>query len=41
VRRNMVVADEVLDSPQSIVISQAANRIPAAQAVLATILETL
>jgi N-succinyl-L-ornithine transcarbamylase len=34
VRRNVVVADEVLDSPQSLVIEQANNRTFAAQAVL-------
>ncbi|MEL6132991.1 MAG: N-acetylornithine carbamoyltransferase [Bacteroidota bacterium] len=41
VRRNMVVADEVLDSSHSIVIQQAGNRIPAAQAVLAQLLHNL
>lgn len=39
IRRNMIASDAVLDSPRSIVIEQAANRIPAAQAVLRTILE--
>jgi len=39
VRRNVVVADEVLDSPASIVLEQANNRTFAAQAVLKTILE--
>jgi len=34
VRRNLVIADDVLDSPASIVIQQAANREFAAQAVL-------
>lgn len=34
VRRNVVVADEVLDSPQSIVIEQAGNRVWAAQAAI-------
>ncbi len=38
VRRNVIVEDAVLDSDQSIVIAQAANRIVAAQAVLQTIL---
>lgn len=38
VRRNLVVADEVLDSPQSIVIEQAGNRVTAAQTVLQEIL---
>jgi N-succinyl-L-ornithine transcarbamylase len=39
VRRNVVVADEVLDSKQSIVIQQAGNRTYAAQVVLKKILE--
>ena len=39
VRRNVVVADAVLDSNQSIVIQQANNRTFAAQAVLKSILE--
>ncbi len=39
VRRNLVIADEVLDSPQSIVAEEAANRVWAAQAVLAAILK--
>jgi N-succinyl-L-ornithine transcarbamylase len=34
VRRNLVVADEVIDSPNSVVIQQAGNRLWAAQAVL-------
>ena len=38
VRRNVVVADGVLDSPNSIVIQQAANREVVAQAVLGEIL---
>lgn len=41
VRRNVVVQDEVLDSPASVVIAQAANRVPAAQAVLRMMLESL
>jgi N-succinyl-L-ornithine transcarbamylase len=41
VRRNVVVSDEVIDSPSSIVISQAGNREWAAQAVLKEILENL
>lgn len=41
VRRNIVVADDVLDSPSSIVIPQAGNREWAAQAVLYEMLETL
>jgi N-succinyl-L-ornithine transcarbamylase len=38
VRRNVELSDEVLDSPSSIVTMQAANRVWAAQAVLAQIL---
>ncbi len=41
VRRNVVVADEVLDSEQSIVIHQANNRTFAAQAVLKELLKEL
>lgn len=40
VRRNVVVADEVLDSEQSLVIEQANNRTYAAQLVLKKILES-
>jgi N-succinyl-L-ornithine transcarbamylase len=39
VRRNVVIADEVLDGPQSIVITEAGNRVWAAQAVLSEILK--
>ncbi|MDT0688176.1 N-acetylornithine carbamoyltransferase [Salegentibacter sp. F188] len=39
VRRNMVIADEVLDSENSVVIHQAGNRTFAAQAVLKRLLE--
>jgi N-succinyl-L-ornithine transcarbamylase len=39
VRRNVVIADEVLDGPQSIVIPEAGNRVWAAQAVLSEILK--
>lgn len=39
VRRNLVIADEVLDGSQSIVIQQAGNRVWAAQAVLSEILK--
>ncbi|MFC4095183.1 Rossmann-fold NAD(P)-binding domain-containing protein [Euzebyella saccharophila] len=39
VRRNMIVADEVLDSDQSLVIEQANNRTYSAQIVLKKILE--
>ncbi|MDD1419918.1 N-acetylornithine carbamoyltransferase [Dolichospermum sp. ST_sed1] len=38
VRRNVVVADEVLDSKNSIVIEQASNRVWSAQAVLTQLL---
>lgn len=41
VRRNVVIADEVLDGPNSIVIPQANNRVYAAQAVLKSILEAI
>lgn len=38
VRRNLELSAEVLDSPSSIVVQQAANRVWAAQAVLASLL---
>lgn len=41
VRRNLVIADEVLDGPSSIVVQQAGNRVWAAQAVLSEILTSL
>lgn len=41
VRRNMVVTDSVIDSKNSIVIPEAANRVVSAQTVLKTILENL
>ena len=41
VRRNVIVSDAVLDSPQSVVIEQAGNRTFAAMAVLKAILATL
>lgn len=41
VRRNMVVSDGVIDSPNSIVIEEAANRVVSAQAVLKRMLENL
>lgn len=41
VRRNMIVSDEVLDSPQSIVVPEAANRVVSAQVVMKRMLETL
>ena len=40
VRRNVVIADEILDSPNSVVIQQAGNRTFAAQAVLKKILKS-
>lgn len=41
VRRNMIVTDEVIESPQSIVIQEAANREISAETVLKRILESL
>ena len=41
VRRNLVIADEVLDGPQSVVIQEAGNRVWAAQAVLSALLRNL
>jgi N-succinyl-L-ornithine transcarbamylase len=41
VRRNMVVTDGVIESPDSIVIPEAANRVVSAQAALKMILEKL
>jgi N-succinyl-L-ornithine transcarbamylase len=41
VRRNVVVADEVLDSDTSIVIEQANNRTFSAQIVLKKIMENM
>jgi N-succinyl-L-ornithine transcarbamylase len=41
VRRNMIVTDDVIESPQGIVIPEAANREISAQAVLKKILESL
>ena len=41
VRRNMIVTDDVIESPQSIVIPEAANREISAQVVLKKILEEL
>lgn len=41
VRRNVVVADEVLDGPNSLVIQQANNRTYSAQIVLKKLLESL
>jgi N-succinyl-L-ornithine transcarbamylase len=39
VRRNLVVNDDVIDSPHSVVIQQAGNRLYAAQAVLKVLLD--
>lgn len=41
VRRNMIVTDEVIDSPQSLVIPEAANRVISAQVVMKRMLEGL
>lgn len=41
VRRNMIVSDDVIESPQSIVIQEAANREISAQTVIKRILESL
>lgn len=41
VRRNMIVTDEVLDGPRSVVIEQAGNRVVSAQTVLMYMLRAL
>jgi N-succinyl-L-ornithine transcarbamylase len=41
VRRNMIVSDSVIDSPGSIVVAEAANRLFSAQAVLKMLLDKL
>ncbi len=41
VRRNMIVSDDVIESPQSLVIPEAANREISAQTVLKRMLESL
>ena len=41
VRRNMIVTDEVIESPQSLVIPEAANRVVSAQTILKEILAGL
>ena len=41
VRRNMIVTDEVIDSPRSLVIPEAANRVVSAQVVMKRMLENL
>ncbi len=40
VRRNVVIADDILDGPQSIVIEEAGNRVYSAQAVIQEILKS-
>ena len=41
VRRNMIVTDEVIESPHSLVIPEAANRVVSAQTILKEILANL
>ena len=41
VRRNMIVTDDVIESPQSLVIPEAANRVVSAQTILKEILKEL
>ncbi len=41
VRRNVIVTDEVIDSPRSLVIPEAANRVVSAQVVMKRMLEDL
>lgn len=41
VRRNMIVSDEVIESPRSLVIPEAANRVVSAQTVLKMLLQDL
>ena len=41
VRRNMIVSDEVIDSPQRLVIPEAANRVVSAQLVMKRMLEEM
>lgn len=41
VRRNMIVSDEVIESPRSLVIQEAANRVVSAQTVIKKMLEFL
>ena len=41
VRRNMIVSDEVIESPKSLVIPEAANRVVSAQTVMKMMLESL
>ncbi len=41
VRRNVVISDDVLDSPNSVVIQQAGNRVFSAQAVIKRLLQNI
>jgi N-succinyl-L-ornithine transcarbamylase len=41
VRRNMIVTDDVIESPRSLVIPEAANRVVSAQTVLKMLLQDL
>lgn len=41
VRRNMIVSDGVIESPQSLVVPEAANRVVSAQVVMKRMLESL
>ena len=41
VRRNMIVSDDVIESPRSLVIPEAANRVVSAQTVLKMLLQSL
>ena len=41
VRRNMIVTDDVIESPRSLVIPEAANRVVSAQTVLKMLLKDL
>jgi N-succinyl-L-ornithine transcarbamylase len=41
VRRNMIVTDDVIESPRSIVIPEAANRVVSAQTDIKRMLEAM
>lgn len=41
VRRNMIVSDDVIESPQSLVIPEAANRVVSAQTIMKEMLKSL